>query len=523
MKRMVGFLVALSILGSMLLTGCGKNSTTTKELSKYQEDFSEELSKYQENFSENEVDENDFKNESEDCSEILYVLQEFKNGVASILLDSGDVCVINKNGEPLCVISGTGEMQKYSDHIEKIDYTMYESPYVFPDGYFYFEVETTNVDKKKAYLFSPEGDLCCSFLLGTSKKCDYISIHYKVSGGGYLVAEKAASGFDESTNRFYLVDYLGNETNEVLEGTSYTGYDDVYELYGDAELYALDIKEPYYIHAKNEDWSTVTCSLPAPPKIIENKYGVKVDFSDINSDIDFYTDVDSWKYYYNYDMFLLNENDFLCVSDFWWDEAFIYHIDSNSTDVVDLPKGEEMVIECLDENHFLVKAKGADENDYYAVYDRGGNTIIDLTQIEQGIYCGMIGGKIIAEDLIGAEENLDVSTVGEGTCYGSRGIYAIDPFSGEAELIDVNGAIKNGYIGDFYASANLMCYNSYYHSGGGGIRWRYDDTWLAYYYYSENASTTERKNFISVSGERMFEENEMGNPIIKIDDNVPRY
>lgn len=106
---------------------------------------------------------NDTVNSS--CYPISFIGDAFRydRGLASVVLQNGDVCVIDENGTPIVVMSGT----KYSGYEEN----ELGIPDFLPNGCFVFTISNGN-DTRSEYVFSHNGTLLKHLVVGASAGCD---------------------------------------------------------------------------------------------------------------------------------------------------------------------------------------------------------------------------------------------------------------------------------------------------------------------------------------------------------------
>lgn len=135
-------------------------------------------------------------------------------GLASVVLENGDVCVINEEGSPLAVVSNT----RYSEREEQ----EMDIPYYMSNGCFVFSIYNEyNVESQ--YLFSHDGTLLKHLIVGTSTGCDALQTYYGELDAFYWLSTEG--GFDTISYILNRIDADGNiSSQEVTVGDDIHDY-----------------------------------------------------------------------------------------------------------------------------------------------------------------------------------------------------------------------------------------------------------------------------------------------------------
>ncbi len=182
----------------------------------------------------------------------------YNRGLASVVLQNGDVCVINESGIPLVVVSDT----YYSKHEEN----ELSIPDYISNGCFVFSISYTD-DISGKYVFSHDGTLLKNLTVGTNTECDALAAYYYNTDAFYWLSMEG--NFDTVSYVLNRMDANGNTSTQVLtEGEEVHNY-----LSADSsEETTLEIMEEKI--KENSDLNAASCFVKDDGSAIIICYGM---------------------------------------------------------------------------------------------------------------------------------------------------------------------------------------------------------------------------------------------------------
>ena len=128
----------------------------------------------------------------------------YDEGLASVVLETGEVCVIDETGKPLVCVAGT----RYAEREEnELSY-----PAIMNNGCFYFRFFHEN-GTDRVLLFSHDGRPLADKIFGETTGCDGVKCFFGADGFYWVTME---GGFSEVSYTLHCLDANGTETTQAV-------------------------------------------------------------------------------------------------------------------------------------------------------------------------------------------------------------------------------------------------------------------------------------------------------------------